>query len=99
MSSKLDCLHTLQQLLFHRFNTAVGSATDLAATQTFYNLAMTASNDSLSDGIYALIGPFFEPVSGAFLSKVKALNDAIEEGLKPSDFAAYIKLLAASLQA
>ena len=99
MSSKLDCLHTLQQLLFHRFNTTVGSGTDLATTQTFYNLAMTASNDSFSDGLYAQIKPFFEPLlTWTFLFKVKELNDSVENGrVTPANFAAYAMLLHSAL--
>jgi hypothetical protein len=97
--SKLDCHFTLQQLLLHRFNTIVASGTNLSAAQTFHNLALTASNDSFEDGFYAQIKPFYEPLTGTFLSKVKALNDSITAGATPADFAAYVKLLAASLLA
>ena len=99
MSSKLDCLHTLQQLLFHRFNTTLGNGTDVSAAKRFHNLALTASNHSFDDGLYAQIKPFYEPVTGAFLSKVQALNASIEAGVSPSDFNAYTKLLTASLLA
>ena len=97
--SKLDCLFSLQNILLHQFNTIVASGTNLSAARTFHNLALTADNHSLDDGIYAQIKGFYEPVTGTFLSKVKAINDSIVAGMKPSNFNTYIKLLAASLLA
>ena len=96
---KADCLFTLQQLLLHQFNTIVASGTNLSAARTFHNLALTADNHSFDDGIYAQLQSFYEPVSSSFLSNVKTLNDSIVAGMKPSDFNAYIKLLAVSLLA
>jgi hypothetical protein len=97
--SKLDCLFSLQQLLLHQFNTIVASGTNLSAARTFHNLALTADNHSFDDGIYAQLKSFYEPLTGTLLSKVAALNEAIVDGMKPSDFNAYIKLLAGSLLA
>lgn len=95
--SKSDCLFTLQQLLIERFTT-LASGTNLSAAQTFHNLALTANN--IDDGFYALIKPFYEPLTGTFLSKFRALNESIVAGgMKPSDFNTYIKLLAWSLPA
>jgi hypothetical protein len=97
--SKIDCLFSLQSLLLNRFNTIVASGTNVSAAKSFHNLALTASNHSFDDGLYAQIKPFYEPVTGTFLSKVQALNASIEAGVSPSDFNAYIKLLTASLLA
>ena len=97
--SKIDCIFSLQSLLLNRFNTIVASGTNVSAAKSFHNLALTASNHSFDDGLYAQIKPFYEPLTGAFLSKVKALNDAIADGMKPADFQTYTKLLAASLLA
>jgi hypothetical protein len=94
---KADCHFSLQQILINQFTTLVASGTNLSAAQTFHNLALTANN--IDDGIYAQIKPFYEPLTGTFLSKVQALNDSIVAGATPADFMAYIKLLTASLLA
>jgi hypothetical protein len=93
MSSKLDCLFTLKQLLNDRFTKlAVSNA---PAAQTFQSLVLTA--DNIDDGYYSIIKPFYEPVTATFQSKVQALNDSIVGGTTPANFTEYIKLLVASL--
>jgi hypothetical protein len=96
--SKLDCQFSLQQILINQFTTLVASGNQTAA-QTFHNLALTADNNSFDDGFYARIKPFYEPVTSAFLSNVKTLNDSIVAGATPANFNEYIKLLTASLLA
>jgi hypothetical protein len=96
--SKIDCQYSLQQILMNQFTTLVASGNETAA-QTFHNLALTADNISFDDGFWNQIKSFYEPVSGTFLSKVKAINDSIVAGAPPANFNEYIKLLAASLLA
>jgi hypothetical protein len=97
--SKLDCHFSLQQILINQFTTLVASGTNLSAAQTFHSLALTADNNSFDDGFYARIKPFYEPVTSAFLSNVKTLDDSIVAGATPANFNEYIKLLTASLLA
>jgi hypothetical protein len=98
--SKIDCIFSLQNILLHQLNTIVASGTNLSAAQTFHKLAMTADNHSFDDGMWAQVRNFYDPLTRTFLSNVQEINAAIEAGrIKPSSFAAYTKLLAASLLA
>jgi len=98
-TSKIDCIFTLQNLLINRVTTLFASGDNLSAAQAFQNLVLTVTAAGL-DGFYAQISQYYEPLTGTFLSKVQALNDLIQSGsATPADFTAYVKLLAASLQA
>ena len=95
----INFLFSIQALLNDRFNTIFASGANLPAAQTFQNLVLTASNDSLDSGMYATIKPFYAPLTPTFQLKVKELNDAITDGMKCENFAMYVKLLAATLLA
>lgn len=78
MSDKFDCLFTLQQILIERFTAIPASGYNLPAAQTFQTLVLTANVNSLDDGMYAIIKPFYEPLSSKFRTCVQTLNGSIE---------------------
>jgi len=60
--------------------------------------SLTAEN--ISDGYFAKIEPFFEPVSPKFILMVKVLNEGIISGSSSvADFDEYVALLVSALTA
>jgi len=74
-----------------------GETPNLPAAQKVQRIVLTAEN--VSDGYFAKIEPFFEPVSPKFLLMVKVLNEGIISGVtSATDFDEYVSLLVTALQ-
>ena len=57
------------------------------------------SAENVSDGYFAKIEPFYEPVSPKFMLMVKVLNESIISGSSSAaDFDEYVALLVTALQ-
>jgi hypothetical protein len=97
--SKLNCLTSLKSQLASTFAVLIGAeSSNLTSAQAVQRLVNSA--DNISDGFYAQIAPFYDPLTPKFMLAVKTLNESIISGstIAPN-FDAYIKLLAAALQA
>jgi hypothetical protein len=98
MSTKIDCLVYLKSKLENEFTKLVASGSNLPAAQTIHRLVNTA--DTIDDGLFAQIEPFYEPLTSKFLSTVQTLNNAIVSGNPtPVNLDGYVKLLTAALLA
>lgn len=94
MSDKIDCLVYLKSKLQSELNKL--SAGD--AAQNIQCLLGTANN--ISDGFFAKIAPFYEPITPKFMLTVQTLNESIVSGSSSlNHFDDYVASLAAALQA
>jgi hypothetical protein len=98
MSTKIDCVTYLKSTLTTAFTKpTVGPSPNIPAAQRIQRLVLSA--ESISDGYFAKIEPFFEPVSPKFMLMVKVLNEAIISGSSSAaNFDEYIALLVTALQ-
>jgi hypothetical protein len=96
MSTKIDCIIYLKSKLESEFTKlATGETPNLPAAQKVQSIALTAEN--ISDGYFAKIEPFFEPVSPKF---ILVLNEGIISGSSSvADFDEYVALLVSALTA
>ena len=97
MSTKIDCVIYLKSKLENEFKKlSTGETPNIPAAQRIQRLVLTAEN--ISDGYFAKIEPFFEPVSAKFLLMVKVLNEGIISGSSSAaDFDEYVALLVTAL--
>jgi hypothetical protein len=98
MSTKIDCVTYLKSTLTTAFTKpTVGPSPNIPAAQRIQHLVLSA--ESISDGYFAKIEPFFEPVSPKFMLMVKVLNEAIISGSSSAaNFDEYMALLVTALQ-
>jgi len=98
MSTKIDCVIYLKSKLESEFTKlTTGETPNLPAAQKVQLIVLTA--DNVSDGYFAKIEPFFEPVSPKFMLMVKVLNESIINGnSSAADFDEYVALLVTALQ-
>src|SRR5260370_38580869 len=83
MSTKIDCVTYIKSTLTPAFTKpTVGPSPNIPAAQSIQRLVLSA--ESISDGYFAKIEPFFEPVSPKFMLMVKVLNEAIISGRSSS---------------
>ncbi|MGZ4965251.1 MAG: hypothetical protein ACXWC8_22065 [Limisphaerales bacterium] len=61
MSTKIDCVIYLKSKLENEFTKLSTGAPDIPAAQRIQRIVLTAEN--VSDGYFAKLEPFFEPVS------------------------------------
>jgi hypothetical protein len=99
MSAKIECAHYLTSILANAFTTLTsGPIPDLLAAQRIQRLVSTA--EGISDGYFAQIEPFYEPITPKFILTVQTVNDSvISGGSSVAHFDDYIATLVAALQA
>ena len=99
MSTKIDCIIYLKSKLEKEFaKLTTSEAPDLPATaQKLRRILLTA--DNVSDGYFAKIEPFFEPLSPKFFLMVKVQNESIISGnSSATNFDEYVARLVTALQ-
>jgi hypothetical protein len=99
LSTKIDCVVYLKSKLASEFTKLTsGPDQNIDAAQKVQRLFLSAEN--ISDGYFAKIKPWYEPVAPKFLLTVKALNESIiNGGTSASNFDEYISELVSALQA
>jgi hypothetical protein len=97
--SKLNCLTSLKSQLASTFAVLISAQSpNVAGAQAVQAIVNTA--DNIDNGFWEQIAPFYDPLTPKFMLAVKTLNEEIISGATTAvDFDAYIKLLAAALQA
>jgi hypothetical protein len=79
MSAKIECAHYLTSILANAFTTLTsGPIPDLLAAQRIQRLVSTA--EGISDGYFAQIEPFYEPITPKFMLTVQTVNDSVISG-------------------
>jgi hypothetical protein len=96
--SKIDCLVYLKSTLENQFTKlTTGESPNLPAAQNVQRLIGTAEN--ISDGFFAQISPFYEPITPKMMLLVKVLNEGIINGTaSAANFDEYVKSLVTALQ-
>ncbi len=98
MSTKIDCVIYLKSKLENEFTKlSTGKTPNIPAAQKIQRLVLTA--EDISDGYFAKIERFYEPVSPKFMLMVKVLNEGIISGVSSAtDFDEYVGLQVTALQ-
>lgn len=99
MSTKIDCAIYLKSILAKAFAKLTSGATpDLLAAQRIQRLVSTG--EGISDGYFAQIEPFYEPITPKFMLTVQTVNESvISGGSSVAHFDDYIASIATALQA
>jgi hypothetical protein len=98
MSTKIDCLTYLKSKLANEFTKlTTGDTPNLSAAQNVQRLVTTAHD--ISDGFFAQIESFYDPITPKMMLMVQALNESvISGGATPSNFGEYVASLVTALR-